>query len=236
VAQRKQNTTKELTMSCFLFETHAHTSEVSRCAQIPAAKVIADYESAGYDGIVITDHMNEGSIGRLKNRPWDEKVDFFINGYNKALEAAERSGKGMTVLLGAEVCFDKDPNDYLVFGISEDFLRRCGDLTSLGLKNFRKIADENNLLIFQAHPFRVSMAVTDYRILDGIEVYNGNSSHNSNNDAAMFWADKYSLLKSSGSDFHGMWGMKPGGIYFESPVRTNSDFISALKENNYLLK
>lgn len=223
-------------MSKFLLETHAHTSEVSRCAQAPAANVVSAYEAAGYDGIVITDHMSGGSVGRLKNSSWDEKVDYFLNGYKEAKKAAESSGKGLTVLLGMELCFNKSQNDYLVYGIDEDFLRRSGDLTALNLKSFRQIADENGLIVFQAHPFRVGMSVADYRLLDGIEVYNGNSSHNSSNDVAEFWADKYGLLKSSGSDYHGMWGMKPGGIYFNSPVKTNAELIAALRANNYLLK
>ncbi len=223
-------------MSGFLLETHAHTSEVSRCAQTPAKNVVTAYELAGYDAVVITDHMSGSSVGRLKNKSWDEKVDFFLSGYRAALDAAEKSGKGLTVLLGMEVCFNRGENDYLVYGIDEDFLRRSGDLTVLDLKALRRLADENGLLIFQAHPFRVGMSVTDYRLLDGVEVYNGNSSHNSNNDLAMLWADKYGLLKSSGSDYHGMWGMKPGGLYFPSPVQSNDELVTALRENHYQLK
>lgn len=223
-------------MSKFLLETHVHTSEVSRCANAPAAKVVSVYESEGYDGIIITDHMSGGSVGLLKNASWDENVDYFLKGYNEALRAAEKSGKGLTVLLGMELCFLKSPNDYLVYGIDEDFLRKNGDLTAMNLRSFRKLADENGLLIFQAHPFRVDMTVVSYRLLDGVEVYNGSSSHNSNNDIAAFWADKYGLLKSSGSDYHGLRGMKPGGIYFDSPIKTNAELVAALRANNYTLK
>lgn len=223
-------------MPDFLLETHAHTSEVSRCARMPAAELVENYVSAGYDGVVITDHLSAGSVGRLTDGTWDEKIDYFLSGYGAARAAAERLGRGFVVLLGMELCFDRGENDYLVYGIDEAFLRRVGDLTKLDIRQLRRIADENGLLVFQAHPFRPDMSITDYRLLDGVEVYNGNSSHNSNNDVAVFWAEKHGLLKSSGSDFHGMWGMRPGGLYFPTPVRTNAELVAALRENRYRLK
>ncbi len=224
-------------MSDFLFETHAHTSEVSGCARIPAEAVVKAYINARYDGMVITDHMSCHSVDKLTGKSWNEKIDFFVSGYNAAVKAAAKLSSSFTVLFGMELRFHCDKsNDYLVYGISEEFLRGQPGLLDSSLKEFRKVADKNGLLIFQAHPFRCGMVIADYRLLDGAEVYNGNSSHNSNNDIANIWAEKYNLRKSSGSDFHGMWGMAPGGIRLLEKTKSNEQLAELLRTKKYRLK
>ena len=39
-------------------------------------------------------------------------------------------------------------------------------------------------------------------LLDGLEVFNGNNTHDSHNALADYWADMNGLIKTSGSDFH----------------------------------
>jgi predicted metal-dependent phosphoesterase TrpH len=220
-------------MTDFLLEMHTHTSEVSPCAYIPAIKVTELYKNESYNGIVITDHMCSHTFRNMPNSTWKEKVDYFLNGYRLAKSC---STNDFIVLLGMEICFSNETNDYLVYGLDESFLFNNKDLMDLGLKKFRTLADEYSLLIFQAHPFRKGMRIADYRLLDGIEVYNGNSSHNSSNDIAMAWADKYSLKKVSGSDFHCFFGMHPGGIYFADKIKTNAELLQALRNNEYKLR
>ena len=54
-------------MKEYLFEMHAHTSQTSRCGEVPAEQVVNTFKNLGYDGIVITDHMHTGtSHGRRK--------------------------------------------------------------------------------------------------------------------------------------------------------------------------
>ncbi len=220
-------------MKQYLYEIHAHTSDVSPCAHVKPEKVVEFYQNEGYDGIVITDHMSPVVFKRMAGEPWQIKVDYFLSGYRKALSHAH---PGFSVLPGMELCFINDSNDYLVYGFDEDFLYRHEDLTNMNLRQFRKIADDNGLLIFQAHPFRKNMRVVEPRLLDGIEVYNGNSSHNSNNDIAILWADKYGLLKISGSDFHRFFGMRPGGLYFPYSIKTNAELVEALRSKEYKIR
>ena len=220
-------------MTEFLLEMHTHTSEVSPCAFIPAIQIAELYKNENYNGIVITDHMCSHTFRNMPNSTWKEKVDYFLNGYRFAKSC---STNDFTVLLGMEICFSNETNDYLVYGLDENFLFNNQNLIELGIKKFRTIANEYGLLIFQAHPFRKGMRITDYRLLDGIEVYNGNSSHNSSNEIAMAWADKYNLKKVSGSDFHCFWGMHPGGIYFTGEIKTNAELLQALRKNEYKLR
>ncbi len=220
-------------MADFLLEMHAHTSEVSPCAFVTADKVVEVYIAERYNGIVITNHMCKHTFKNIPHLTWKEKVDYFLQGYRLAKDC---SGKDFSVMLGMEICFSNESNDYLVYGLNEDFLYNNDGIIEMGLKNFKELAEKNGLLVFQAHPFRKGMRITDHHLLDGIEVYNGNSSHNSSNDIAMAWASKFSLKIISGSDFHCFFGMHPGGIYFSERITTNAELMQALRKNEYKLR
>ncbi|MEG1887612.1 MAG: PHP domain-containing protein [Oscillospiraceae bacterium] len=216
-----------------LFEMHVHSAEVSNCAVMKAAQVLSHYYESGYNGLVLTDHMNIYTFKNMKGSPWKKMIDHYLDGYHVMTALAP---KDFTVLLGMEITFRANDNDYLVYGLDEDFLYNNENLMDMNIADFRHLADENNLLVFQAHPFRKDMTITNPYLLDGIEVYNGNSSHNSSNDIADLWADKYNLRKMSGSDFHFFWGMSPGGAYFKCPILNNSDLVRAIRDNDYTLR
>lgn len=216
----------------YLFDIHVHTSEASCCGEVPAARVVERYIKLGYDGICITDHMNLHNI-RAHGKDYREGAGVFLSGYRAAKEAA---GGRLTVILGMEIRFLDYDNDYLVFGFDEDFVLSRNLAEFSELEEFRPFADENNLTVFQAHPFRNNMSVVDPSLLDGIEVYNGHGGHNSRNDIAYRWAKKYSLRMSSASDFHRETGMEPGGIYFEKRPENSFDVARMLLDNEYKLK
>lgn len=220
----------------FIYELHAHTSDVSHCGQAPAAKVVENYINARYNGIVITDHLNYSTFKKIKDASWDEKVDYFMKGYHIAVETAKKLNENFTVLLGAELRLENHgDNDYLIYGMTEEFLRNNPDIMFIGFREMANRIHEAGMLLVQAHPFREGMTVMNWRLLDGVETYNGNSSHNSNNVIADMWADRHRLLKTSGSDYHGMWGMNPGGIRTASPILSNDDLLDTLKSGNYKL-
>ncbi len=223
-------------LSKFKYELHCHTSEVSHCGQAEASRVIENYIYAGYSGAVITDHLNNSTFRKLSDASWDSKVDYFMNGYKTALEAASLYEKDFTVLLGAELRLEGNAdNDYLIFGMTEDFLRKNPDIMNIGFYEMAERVHSAGMLLIQAHPFREDMTIVDWRVLDGVEVYNGNSSHNSNNVIADMWAERHRLIKTSGSDYHGVFGMLPGGISTDSPLKSNDDLLFALKSGNYTL-
>lgn len=219
----------------FLFEMHLHTDEVSSCANIPAKKIAELYLETDYNGIVVTDHMNSSTFDRagLKNASWDEKVDHFLTGYN--LVKKELDGK-MVVLLGMEICFYEYENDYLVYGVTEEFLRSNGDLMKLSPKKFSLLAKENGLLFVQAHPFRRGLTVENWDILDGYEVFNGNPRHYSCNEIAEEWAKFHNKkIVTSGSDFHELEDLAHGGVYFNNEIKTNDDLLREMNAGNYSL-
>lgn len=223
-------------MKEYLFEMHAHTSEVSACANEDSSSLVKLYSKLNYDGVVLTNHMNShtfSSVG-MENAPWEEKAEYFLSGFEKLKKAAE--GK-FNVLLGMEICFYSCPNDYLVYGINEDFIKNNGDLMALTPRQFSNLARQNGFLFIQAHPFRRGMKIEEWKILDGYEVFNGNPRHYSSNEIAESWAKYHGkAIVTSGSDFHEVEDAGNGGIYFYEPVLTNADLLRLLKSGKYRLK
>lgn len=219
----------------FLFDTHVHTSESSVCGKSTAAQQVAYYKKEGYDGFVITDHFKprdaDGKRGAL---PWNERVAIQWRGYE---EAKKFETPDFTVLHGTEIRFKGYDNDYLVFGADKQFFYDNPEITETSIENFRKVTKEHGgILIFQAHPFRNHMTIINPLLVDGIEVYNGNSSHNSRNEIAMLWAEKNNMLKLSGSDCHREWEASPGGILFEEKPRNEAEFVDMIRKSQYKLK
>lgn len=220
-------------MSKFLLETHAHTAEVSTCARLNSDVLVDYYLNEGYQAIIITDHFRSDFFERNKHLDYKSAIDAYLKGYRNARAYAADKLK---VFLGIEISLDNDPNDYLVFGLEEDFLYENKDIQKLKIKEFSKVIRQNELLLLQAHPFRRGMRIVNPSLLDGIEVYNGNSSHNSSNAIAKAWAERFDLIGTSGSDFHYFFQMKPGGMFFEKELKTNAELVEALRAREYKLK
>ena len=60
----------------YRYETHLHTSPVSRCAKADVREVLGFYKKIGYDGVFITNHFIDGNINIEKNVPFEEKIRF----------------------------------------------------------------------------------------------------------------------------------------------------------------
>ena len=101
-------------------ELHFHTKESSGCAEVSAYDAIPQYKENGYDLICVTDHFNRNHFWDhyYEGLTWEEAVDGWFAGWHAAKKAGEVHG--ITVLHGAEFKFDGVPNDYLVFGVTDE--------------------------------------------------------------------------------------------------------------------
>ncbi|MBQ7120968.1 MAG: PHP domain-containing protein [Clostridia bacterium] len=215
-----------------LFDTHIHTKEASSCSRVWAADIVNRYKELGYDGLIITDHFSASQFKR-HGETYAEQVQKYLSGYRAAKEFETED---FHIILGMELRFLENDNDYLVYGFDEDFVIN-NDLTRYNdPEEFRPVIEANNLIMFQAHPFRIGMTVVDPELLDGVEVYNGHGDHDSRNDIALKWAEKHGLRKLSGSDFHGNLSLEPGGIYFEEYLTDSKQVAEALRSGKYTLK
>lgn len=216
----------------FKTELHCHSKSVSQCAEVSNEQIINKYTEAGYTTLVLANHFNKYTEDSLGAKSYDEFIDKYCQGYKDLKKDAE--GK-LTVLLGMELRFNGNSNDYLVFGVTEEFLRKNEPLYLMNPESFSRLARQNGLLFIQAHPFRNSMVVIRPDLLDGVEVYNGHKGHDSRNEIADMWADKYGLIKTSGTDFHYNHVPVNAGIITEHKIEDMETLVETLRNGNYEL-
>ena len=215
----------------YKIELHCHNLPVSICAHIEPEAQAAAYIEAGYDTVVLTNHLNAAGLRHLKDATWDEKIDHYLSAYHRMKAAA---GDRMTVLLGTEICPDcYSATDFLVFGMTEEFLRAYPDLLQTDVATLSARVRKAGMRIYQAHPFRNRMVVVEPKLLHGIEIYNAQRRECSRNDVAALWADRYSLQGIGGSDNHRGFEDAVSGILTDLPVTDNATLLKILTEGSY---
>ena len=220
------------------YELHIHTAECDRAAQLPAAELVRRYHEAGYAGMVITDHyfsiFDEWFEEELRGMDRRQYIERWLKGYYCAREEGERLG--FTVLPGAEVRFQDGKNDYLIYGLDEQFFYESPDLSKLGSVELLINALPKHACVVQAHPFRNDMLVRDPSPLFGLEGFNGGNSR-FRNQLAKTYAEHYGKAITSGSDYHGIKQKRfaVGGIETECVIRTPRDLTDVLRSGNYSL-
>ncbi len=214
----------------YRIELHAHTSGASLCSQISPEIMANKYAELGYDGIVITNHF-------IYHDKTDKKeyIDKYLNDYELTKNYGEKLG--LTVLLGAEIRFTENVNDYLLYGVDTDMLYYIYDLLPYGVENFRREFKSEKSIFLQAHPFRDNMTAVDGKLLDGVEVFNMHPGHNSRIGLASRYAMENKLdIITAGTDYHNPG--RDGLAALRCKVLPNDSFAVAtiLKSRDYLLE
>lgn len=217
----------------FKTETHLHTSEVSRCGKLQSTQLVKLYNEAGYTTILVTDHFQANVLDTLGDIPWEDKVTIFLSGYYRVKAAAEKVG--MHALLGAEFCFAGQPNHYLAYGITKEFLCKYPDLHKMSISEFYPIAKAAGVYMIQAHPYRDDSCHPTPEYADAVEVYNGNPRHNDYNDRAEQYAMEHNFPITGGSDAHQLPDVAQGGIITEHPITTTQEYIAAVESRKVQL-
>lgn len=217
-------------------ELHCHSSEVSCCARADAATLARRYKEAGYRTVVLTNHFSSFTYGHLKCSDWQEWITRFVDGYQRLREAAPPD---LTVLFGAELRLNNNPNDFLMFGVTEEFLRAHPDIFDMWIEDLHPLALENGIFISQAHPFRNHCRITPPDWIDAIEIFNGSAgghyATDSRNDVAAYWAKRHNMAVTSGTDYHFPNDTVNGGICTEEPILTLDDLTRVLRSGDYRL-
>lgn len=232
-------------MNNFSFKTelHCHSGDVSNCSDVSAEYIVERYVAAGYSTVVLTNHFSKHTFGSKKyikfleengiGDSWDSKVDFFMSGYFHLKNAAK--GK-LNIILGMEFSpFQGTCNDYLIHGITEEWLRASECILSFSVSEMSEYVHASSFLIYQAHPFRNEMTVKRPEYFDGYEVYNGHIFHHSRNSIANAWADLHGKKKISGSDFHESRHIPCAGITTSVPIETSEQLLGTLSGEDYEL-
>ncbi len=213
----------------FLVETHFHTSETSPCGRVPAAEGIRAYQRLGYDAVVVTDHFFTGFFETHARLPWPEQVDRYLEGWRRAKTAGDACG--VRVLLGMEYAFPGTYDDMLVYGATPELLYGNPDLFRLGPAGFGRFVQTHGLLVIQAHPYRPYISRVYDELVEGLEVYNGNPRHMSDNARADRLARANGWIGISGSDFHQPGDEGRGGIRLQALPADSADLAAMLRQH-----
>lgn len=209
-------------------ELHAHTSPASGCSQITPEYMVEAYKGLGYTSVAITNHFIFDDFV-----PVDEKVSRLLDDYKKTKEIGEKVG--LNIILGAEIRFLENFNDYLIYGIEEDELDEIYSLLEFGIDNFYKVYKNDKNVIIQAHPFREVCTPANPESLDGIEAFNVHPGHNSQIAVAAKFAKEHNKIITVGTDFHHHGHEGLSAILTKEPIKTSHQLADVLKNRDYLI-
>ena len=221
----------------FKTELHCHTSLASGCADCSERDTVEKYVEHGYTTLVLTNHFHQRGIDESCGGDYRAAVDRFFEAYRLAKEAA--AGR-INVLCGMELRFTENDNDYLVYGMTEEYVRSHENIHDDDVSHAHEMFLRDGILIIQAHPMRNRIRIVNPRFVDGYEVFNGHNDVFSRNEMAEAWYDynvKYhpGLIQISGTDHHDGWHRPGAGILTDEPIETMDQLLATLRSGKYEL-
>jgi len=216
----------------FLYETHMHTSQVSKCGTATPQEQVRAYKARGYTGVIVTDHFLNGHAHQPGKMSHQKLMEFFMSGYDMAKNEGDKIG--LDVFFGWE--YAVDGHDFLTYGLGLDFLIKHPEmLRTMPIDAYSKAVREAGGYLCQAHPFREAVWIenpgaVDASLLDGIEVYNASDQKHTNQKAYDF-AKKHHLAMQSGSDSHSEHLDIVSGICLNEKAQSIHDIIHAIKSH-----
>lgn len=215
----------------YIYETHLHTSQSSKCGKSPGRDYIQKYIDAGYTGIIVTDHFYRGNCRVDRSLPWPEFVNRFCAGYEDARNEGEK--RGLSVFFGWEE--NQDGDEYLIYGLDKEWMAAHPDMPYWTRKQQYDAVRASGGCVVQAHPFRSNTYHTLYlspELVDAVEGFNAGNEPRWNS-LAMRYADMIGLPVTSGSDNHCADTMQPerlAGVAFDQPLTSIHDYVAAILE------
>ena len=220
----------------YLIELHCHSKETSYCSAVGAAKLADIYKARNYHAITVMDHYQKHWFDQAGDISWEQKMDKFLAGYRNAKKRGDEIG--INIILGIEIRFTENANDYLVFGIDEQLLYDNPEFYNYGAKNFSEFARANRLLFIQAHPFRNWMSIINHDYLDGVEIYNAHQWHDSRNYLAeLLYKEQRKksphFIATVGSDCHELTHEGRAGIISDMLPENSAELAALLRSGIY---
>lgn len=216
-------------MKKYKTELHCHSCEISECASVDLNEIIEKYTQYGYSSLVLTNHLWSWDC-KDNFEKYKQKVDDLFAVCDKARELA---GDRLNIINGVELAL-RDGNDYLLYGVTKEFLLSEKDISSLITQQLKDRANAYGIIVIHAHPLRFGQWHLPPEEIDGYEIYNGHPEAQSNNDAAelIFKRLKGKIL-TSGSDFHYHHHIPRAGIATDQPITNMDELMATLRSGNY---
>ena len=212
----------------YKFELHAHTNPASGCSELSPAEMVERCKNAGASGVVVTNH----AVWWMREQPKEDWCAQYHKDFREAKEAGERLG--IKVLLGFELHFPENSNDYLLFGPDESFIPQAYEYIGGSQQEFYAACHGADVLILQAHPCRDGMQPVDPAYLDGYEVFNMHPGHNSRVALAAKLHAQHGGVVIGGTDFHHRG--HEGSLFtcFAEMPETEKDLVRLLRSGDYV--
>ncbi len=209
----------------YRYDTHVHTSPVSRCAKATVRQTVEFYKRKGYDGIFITNHFLDGNINIDYSEPYEKKIEFYFSDYEEALRIGEELG--LKIFLGVELSYRG--TDFLIYGLDKQWYLAHPEIMDMDKTTELRFMMEQGALVIQAHPFREAHYIDHIRLyphcVHGIETINAERTDQCN-DLGNYFADSYGFHKTAGSDNHIAGAAKRlAGMISSEPIKDEADFI-----------
>ena len=222
----------------YKYETHLHTSESSACGRNTGAEMVRACKRAGYSGAVITDHFFNGNCAVRRDLGWEERVRLFMRGYESAKSEGDKIG--FDVYFGFE--YGLGGSDFLIYNFGEDKILEYPEIMTDSFEKFAERVHDAGGFIIHAHPFRQEVYIQQPgrvfpECTDAVEIFNASHLYRLEYDKkAREYAEKYNLIKFSGSDTH---STDPkylkGGIAFEQRPESLEDMIGMVRADKHVI-
>jgi len=219
----------------YLYETHLHTSPVSKCAISRGSEYIAGYQDKGYSGIIVTDHFFNANCSLSRKLTWEDWVNGFCQGYEDARNEGAR--RGFDVFFGWEETFD-GCDDYLIYGLDREWLLEHPEVRKWSRGEQYRIVRESGGCVVQAHPFRqrvyIPKVVLSTGCVDAVEVANGGHDDPSYDALACRYAKSIGKPGTAGTDIHDasdIYYNELFGVYVDKKLNNISDYVSVILNN-----
>lgn len=227
----------------YKYETHCHTSPVSKCGKASVKDTVFFYKQYGYDGIFITNHFLDGNINpEARVLPYRDQIDYYFSDYEEAVKIG--SDAGIKVFPGVELSYKG--TDFLIYGLGKEWYKDHPEILEMQKTEELPYLMEAGAFVIQAHPYREAHYIDHIRLfprsVHGVEVINSNQAWESNEMADMY-AVQYGFLKTAGSDNH--WGsnaferlkekgFRPeiAGMCSDTEINSVEDYISSVRSGS----
>ncbi len=204
-------------------DPHVHTKGISLCGHRSCEEVIDHKIALGYDGVMLTNHCQAWYYPKEEHPRYVERV---IEEYARGKKYAD--GKGFRFYLGLEVTLDLPHYaDWLLFGVTEKFLRQTPCLYALSQKELFALCAEHGVLLVQAHPFRQSPCDPQY--MHGVEI-NCTAGDLEKAQLVKDYAKEHGLFYTCGTDYHDVNRTFRGGMYFPESCQTSQDLVAYMRK------
>jgi len=223
----------------FLYDSHVHSSETSKCGKSTAREMVRAYKAAGYSGFALTNHFYHGNTAVDRTLSWRNFVQPYIDAYYEACD--EGAKLDFDVIFGIEEGVG-DSKEMLCYNMDTEALLSCKELRHASRAEFIDFIHSAGGIVIHAHPCRFkdymkAYVEPYYDGYDGLEVYNGGNFDEDNQKALLFAASLgKNLILTSGNDAHSASANLHAGILLPERVKTSADFVEILKSGNYELK